>query len=516
MQVPDNIISFSHLYGINNGMFVAASVFTFLFAISFVFQKNHRSFCLLFMLASVGYLFFCTFNLYFQHFHFSSLASRTYPEALLFIGKVTPPLALTIFTYLFVSETVMRSKKAYDFIERNKWTLTALYTINTISFITLIFLANDKWPVLLVYALMTLHLAFGAVYAFKGLGRSTIGKVITVLFSISAIEYVVIMALIFKGFDSIPKSVIFTGHFFLSFVAVVFSFAGIRFGYDQITKFSGASRGQSRQLMGHINKAVKNGEFFLVYQPKLDIHDNKICGVEALIRWKHPKLGFVRPDEFIPLAETTHMIDTICEWVIEAAAKQAKSFNDDGYQIPISINFSVKNLQPKIVNFLFDTMKKYELEADDLMIEVTETVFMENNEPEQKALAMLHSQNIPLSLDDYGTGFSSLSSINQLALSEIKIDREFVSDLVENHEHHIIVRSTLRMSKELGVRVVAEGVEELDMIATLKDMHCDAVQGYGIAKPMIAADFIRWLRKSDYHYIRHQTLPVRTQHSINL
>lgn len=487
-----------HLYGINNGLFIASSIFTFLFAISFLLKKNRRIKSL-FMLASLGYLFLGLFNLYFQQFHLTEIA-QIYPDILLWLGKVSIPITLSLFTYLFVYETVIRSKQAYDFVETNKGFIYGLYAMDIIATIFLLLVSDIKLALIINQLLYIPHVLLGAIYTYIVLGKSTIGKLLSALFCFSAIEYIVIIILIFQDFSGLSSSVIFSGHLFLSFVTIFFSFVIISFSYEQVKEVENISRIEHQRLMSDINKAISTDEFFMVYQPKLDLFSNKVCGAEALIRWIHPQLGFIPPDKFISVAEKSHMIDGICKWVIKATTQQAKVLQENGIKLPISINFSVKNLTVENIRYLQRALEYHQLPIDAIMIEITETVFLQYNVAEAEALELIHELNIPLSLDDYGTGFSSLSSINQLALTEIKIDRQFVSDIEENHEHLIIVKSTLQMSKQLGINVVAEGVEEDATIDLLKELFCDTVQGYGIAKPMKPDDFLTWLHESEYHF----------------
>lgn len=516
MNNTNQLVQYAQLYGVNNGLYVAAFVFTAVFSLTFIFKKNHRNFGTVFLLAAVAFLLLGTFNLYFQSHHVGDISKISYPAWVLWVGKCCPPVLVSIFAYLFLSETALSSRKAYNILSNRKPVLAVFASFNVACLVALVLIGSETVALTIGFGLFIFYLLVGVYYLHTAMPNTDTSKVLRILFLLSALLHIVNIICVHVGYGLFSSIAVYLAHLCLAVFTLVFAFIGIRFGAEQLRQFDAEARGKNRALIRHINDALKNNEFFMVYQPKLDIHENKVCGVEALIRWQHPKLGFIRPDEFIPVAETSHLIDGICEWVITETSKQAKIFADAGYYLPISINFSVKNLQPSIVEFLFETIEKNQLDTGALVVEVTETVFMQNSDMEKQALAMLHGQNIPLSLDDYGTGFSSLSSINQMALSEIKIDRGFVSDLAENHEHHIIVRSTLRMSKELGVKVVAEGVEELDMIETLKDMHCDIVQGYGIAKPMKADEMISWLRESGYAYIRKQIAPSHGMHKLNV
>ncbi|KPC32786.1 HAMP domain/GGDEF domain/EAL domain-containing protein [Pseudomonas syringae pv. cilantro] len=250
-------------------------------------------------------------------------------------------------------------------------------------------------------------------------------------------------------------------------------------------------------LIRDLRKAPQNGELTLHYQPKLDIRQGYVRQAEALLRWVHPRFGNVSPAEFIVLAERTGSIHLLTDWVIEEAFRQLADWRQRGLVLQVSVNISADDLlSGDLAGYVMRLIKQYGVPAEQLVFEITESAVM--SEPE-KALIVLHRLRdcgISLSIDDFGTGYSSLAHLKRLPVQELKIDQSFVRDLDETSEDAVIVRSTIEMSHNLGLKVVAEGVEYQHSLDLLRRWHCDTAQGYLISRPLPAAAFEAWIAKS--------------------
>ncbi|MCD5995137.1 EAL domain-containing protein [Pseudomonas sp. CDFA 602] len=250
-------------------------------------------------------------------------------------------------------------------------------------------------------------------------------------------------------------------------------------------------------LIRDLRKAPQNGELTLHYQPKLDIRQGYVRQAEALLRWSHPQFGNVSPAEFIVLAERTGSIHLLTNWVIEEAMRQLAEWRQRGLVLQVSVNISADDLLgDDLAGFVMQLLKRYNLPAEQLVFEITESAVM--SEPE-KALVVLHRLRdcgISLSVDDFGTGYSSLAHLKRLPVQELKIDQSFVRNLDKTSEDAVIVRSTIEMSHNLGLKVVAEGVEYQHSLDLLQRWHCDTAQGYLISRPLAASAFEAWMAKT--------------------
>lgn len=235
----------------------------------------------------------------------------------------------------------------------------------------------------------------------------------------------------------------------------------------------------------------------LHYQPKLDIRQGHVRQAEALLRWAHPQFGNVSPGEFIILAERTGSIQLLTNWVIEEAIRQLAEWATRGLLVQLSVNVSADDLLGgDLVGHVTRTLTKHHVPAEQLIFEITESAVM--SEPEQALVVLnrLRECGISLSVDDFGTGYSSLAHLKRLPVQELKIDQSFVRNLDETSEDAVIVRSTIEMSHNLGLKVVAEGVEYEHSLQLLQRWHCDTAQGYLISRPLSAAAFEAWIAKS--------------------
>ncbi|MFA9455982.1 EAL domain-containing protein [Halalkalibacter sp. AB-rgal2] len=243
-------------------------------------------------------------------------------------------------------------------------------------------------------------------------------------------------------------------------------------------------------LMAELSKATLNHEFQMFYQPLFDTKTGHISSVEALLRWKHPVYGYISPYDFIPLAEETGAIIGIGQWVLKEACNQIKDWHSQGiYSCSLSINFSARQLQQEgVVSAVKETILATGIEPHLLKIEVTESVMMVNVETTIDTLYDLKEIGVQIVIDDFGTYYSSLQYLKNFPLDIIKIDRCFIRDMVEHSKEREVVKMIIDLGHQLGMKVVAEGVENDDQYRMLKEYQCDEVQGYLFSKPIPAEE----------------------------
>ncbi|WP_426216884.1 putative bifunctional diguanylate cyclase/phosphodiesterase [Pseudomonas sp. DWRC2-2] len=249
-------------------------------------------------------------------------------------------------------------------------------------------------------------------------------------------------------------------------------------------------------LIRDLRRAAIEGELFLCYQPKLDLKHGHVRQAEALLRWQHPTLGQVSPAEFIPLAERTGSMGSLTLWVIEEAIRQIAEWSQRGMLIQLSVNISVDDLaDDDLAIRVTALLMQYQVDAEQLIFEITESAIMHNPQQALSVLEQLRGCGISLSVDDFGTGYSSLAQLQRLPVQELKIDQSFIRNLNNTSGDGVIVRSTIEMSHNLGLKVVAEGVEFAPSLKLLKQWNCDTAQGYLISRPLNAMAFEMWMRR---------------------
>lgn len=251
-----------------------------------------------------------------------------------------------------------------------------------------------------------------------------------------------------------------------------------------------------KMLIDHgLHEAIKNNQFELYYQPKIEANTEDISGMEALIRWNHPDLGVILPHSFIPLAEELGTIFDIDKWSIFEACRQNKLWQDEGHKcIPVSVNISAKHFsQANFISTLKETLKKTGLESKYLKLEITEGVFIRNPETVIDKISEISNLGIAVSIDDFGIGYSSLNHLLNLPIQEIKLDRTFVQNINGDEKKETLVNLILSMAKNLKLNVVAEGVETKAELNLLKHYKCNELQGYYYSKPLNKEDFIQFL-----------------------
>jgi len=268
-----------------------------------------------------------------------------------------------------------------------------------------------------------------------------------------------------------------------------------RNGYQFFTPEMNAEVLSRITLEKDLRTALEDNQFELYYQPKISASDMRIDGVEALIRWHHPDRGQVPPDAFIPFAEETGLIIPIGEWVVEEACRQQVEWREQGLKVSVAVNLSVNQLySPRLIAQFEDIFQRYDIKSGDIEAEITETTAMHNPDEAIVNLTALRNLGVDIAIDDFGTGYSSLSHLKRLPIQFLKLDRSFVRDITTDENDAAISAATVALAHQLGLKVIAEGVETEAQQAFLSDIKCDHLQGYLFSKPLPkdqAATFLR-------------------------
>ena len=264
--------------------------------------------------------------------------------------------------------------------------------------------------------------------------------------------------------------------------------------YDPVM---GVNMREQAELLEDLRHAVARHELQLYFQPKVDAKSQQITGAEALLRWVHPKRGLIGPMVFIPIAERHGLIAALGLWVIEEACRQAAQWREAGLRMRIAVNISGHQLRrDDLVDQIEASLHRHRIPPGRLTCEITETVAIEDTEVTRQAFERLRQAGLHVSIDDFGTGHSSLAALRRLPAAELKIDRAFVSDLATSEGARSIVRAIVQMAHSLKLRVVAEGVETEGQRDELVRLGCDELQGYLFAKPMTARMLALWADRS--------------------
>jgi diguanylate cyclase (GGDEF)-like protein len=247
-------------------------------------------------------------------------------------------------------------------------------------------------------------------------------------------------------------------------------------------------------LVADLRRALDAEELVLHYQPMLDLRRGDIRAVEALVRWQHPRLGLLQPGAFIEMAEHTGLIKPLTHRVLELALRQCAAWRAEGLELQVAVNVSPRSLlDPTLPGTVARALEETRLSAAQLKIEITETAIMVDPAAASRVLERLAGMGVGLSIDDFGTGYSSLAYLRRLPVAEMKIDRSFVQTMASDDGDHAIVRSTIELAANLGLAVVAEGVEDREALEQLARLGCDVAQGYVISRPVPAGELSAWL-----------------------
>jgi len=252
-------------------------------------------------------------------------------------------------------------------------------------------------------------------------------------------------------------------------------------------------------MQTELRRAIQNNELVLYYQPKVDFTSGVVNGVEALVRWQHPKRGLMFPDDFLPLAEQSGLIKPLTEWVLNDALRQCRLWLNEGLALQVAVNVSVTDIQDlAFADTVAESLARAGVEAELLELEITETGIMVEPKRAIAVITRLSEMGVQVAIDDFGTGYSSMAYLRKLPIARIKVDKSFVRDMLNNKNDDVIVRTIIGLGHNLGLSVVAEGVENKEIWARLRTLDCDSAQGYGLSRPIPADQLERWVAESPY------------------
>jgi diguanylate cyclase (GGDEF)-like protein len=247
-------------------------------------------------------------------------------------------------------------------------------------------------------------------------------------------------------------------------------------------------------LVAETRRAIENEEFVVHFQPEVDLRTGETPRVEALIRWEHPEHGLLLPDAFIPIARQSALIRPITRHVLDAALRQCRAWQDAGINVAVAVNLAGRDLaDSRLEEEVSETLRRWKLGAEMLELEIPESAVMSDPERVRRMLTRLSDRGVRLAVDDFGSGYASLSHLKQLPVDVLKIDKSFVQNIGTNDEDDAIVRSTIELAHSLGIRVVAEGVESEEILERLAELGCDMAQGYCLSRPFPAEELTSWL-----------------------
>lgn len=484
-----------HLYGFSSGMYFTVVIMLVLFGISY-WRQHHWKVATAFLLVASAFSCFALYNIFMQQ-TFSEITHSLYSPSFIKLCGMLAPVPILILTYIYIQGFSMRSSEAHQLIEEGKWVVYFIYGSTIINIITLYFVNDIQLMSKLILLGFLIPCIGAAAVAFQPKGSSTAGKGYGFLFTGLAITILTLGMYYLEHSDKLSPIFLVMMNLLFGLLVICVSFLSIRYGYMEVRSFFRLQALDNRKIMGDITKGLINNEFRLHYQPQYDLSEDKITAVEALIRWHHPEKGLIPPPDYIPLAEESGLINNITQWVISTAIAEGKQLFDNGTPLSISLNFSPNDITPSIIKHLEKTLKAHDYPSDLLVVEITESLVIKSEDADfNKAMNQLHGLGVSVSIDDYGTGFSSLSHMQKLDVHELKIDQSFIKDLKPDTDNYAIVYSTVQMARHLHLISVAEGVEDKATLALLKDMDCDMAQGYSIAKPMPLSELFDWLKHS--------------------
>ena len=251
-------------------------------------------------------------------------------------------------------------------------------------------------------------------------------------------------------------------------------------------------------LMSELRQAIDKGQLQVYYQPKVVVKTGEVYGAEGLVRWIHPKHGLISPDEFIPMAERTRLIKHLTLWALKQTFRQCAEWRKKGLKLTVSMNLSARDLHdPELPDIVAGVAASSGVNPNWMMLEITESSIMTDPEKTLEIIQRLHDMGYKLSIDDFGTGYSSLAYLKKMPLTELKIDKSFVTDVMHSENDAVIVKATINLAHNLGLQVTAEGVENQEIMNKLGGYDCDIAQGYLMSRPLPVDQFDQWIKDND-------------------
>jgi EAL domain-containing protein (putative c-di-GMP-specific phosphodiesterase class I) len=260
-----------------------------------------------------------------------------------------------------------------------------------------------------------------------------------------------------------------------------------------------ADHSKHLSLAHDLRQAISGDQLVLHYQPKIDMQTGYISGVEALVRWRHPLQGLLFPDTFIPVAEQIGVIESLTRWVLNAALEQSARWLEQGRDISVSVNLSALSLHNHEIGDTVEALlKTWQVPANRLVLEITESAIISHLARASETLGRLHALGVRISIDDFGTGYTSLAYLRRLPVNELKIDKSFVMNMMRVNDDAVIVRTIIELAHNLGLQVVAEGVEDAETWHALRQLGCNIAQGYHMSRPIDPAALETWFDESSW------------------
>lgn len=485
----------THIFSISNGIFLAISFLMLFGAISYMGQRHENGLANIYALLFCIVFGCCFYGIFWQHFHSPNLMPY-YPKWIYFLSIFVTLFTFAVTTYSYIRVLGNKWIKMYKLHKQVTAVEYLLYVSYLMSAIYLCFGADIYTTHFILLANFLMFCFFAVVFSVL-CADNKMGKVYTALFAFLTVFFLMLGYYSYTGAVLENSFLMSLSHICVNVFILLFCFVVLRYGYNELTGFYNLHTFDEFKIVRDLPKAISDEQLFVEYQPQVKLSTGKVVGAEALVRWQHPKKGRIPPNAFIPLAEEMEVIDSLTQWLVDKATGLAKTLQQNGTPIPISMNFSPLNFNLKMVKFLESTLKKYDLPSNLITVEMTENLLIKETNEVIAALKKLHDMGIAVSIDDYGKGYSSLSYLQKMSIDELKIDRSFVSDIDSNKDNYEIVRSTLGMAKSLSLHVVAEGVEDDQTQETLKSIDCETVQGFGIAKPMSPEAIVEWVKEKN-------------------
>ena len=480
-----------YLYGFVSCFCLASSILVAMTSMLHWFHNQNKQASMMLAVGAVGFFSYCLYNLSFQSLTGSPIAALL-PDALKRVLPLASPISLALLTLIILKSTLITSFKAYSFIRDNAWAPTLLYALAAASFMAIVLAPNQRtaelighWtfiPYTLTYAVLTYHFFDGARIRWF-----TAGSLLLICTLIAITGWYFNQGLIPWGE---PWLLILNLYYTISCFCV--SYGVVVYGYSGVVRYQHIRALDKRNIAHKINDALHDDHFHLAYQPKIDLKTGETRSLEALLRWTDPKLGNIPPDEFIPLSEEIGLINRITAWVIERAFADARQLELLGHDISIAINFSLKDTNPQMIDFLESKLAEHQISASKIIIEITERFWIYNSEEATANIKRLQDLGFTISLDDFGTGESSLQSFHNIQFSEIKIDQSFVRTISTSSHYQALVLSMIELCQRLQIATVVEGVEDAEALSIVTRYGATYAQGYGIARPMGLKQFLEW------------------------
>ncbi|WP_353177844.1 EAL domain-containing protein [Salinisphaera sp. T5B8] len=285
-------------------------------------------------------------------------------------------------------------------------------------------------------------------------------------------------------------------------------------GFELVQTALPVEDAEMHSLSAELRAAIDEDQLVLYLQPLIDIQADEVHGVEALVRWQHPRRGFLPPGEFIPRAERAGLMHDLSKWVLRRALEYNAALRKEGWSIGVSVNLSARSLlDPEFPDVLAALLAEYDVPSEVLTIEITEDTLMSDQRRTMDVVTRVSNMGIHISIDDFGTGYSQLTYLKRLPASEIKIDRSFVTDMLESDTDLAIVKGTIELGHALGLRAVAEGIEHENQSVRLRELGCDIIQGYYMGRPMPIDKLREWLAEWQLHHQSRAVAVGESSHS---